>query len=161
MSDEIIELLREVKRLGQRYYQLTGKPLGVTAEVAEYEAFRLLGITLVEVRNPGFDAIADRDGQVVRYQIKGRCFDRRIEKGQRVGSLSLDKEWDAALLVLLDPDFEAREIWEASRDSLTSLLTNPGSRARTERGQIAVKQFKRAGKCIWRSTPQNSNEAPR
>lgn len=59
MSEEIVELLREAKQLGQRYYKLTGKPLGVTAEVAEYEAFRLLGITLVEVRNPGFDVIAD------------------------------------------------------------------------------------------------------
>lgn len=155
MSEEIIDLLREAKQLGQRYYQLTGKPLGVTAEVAEYEAFRLLGLTLVEVRNPGFDAISERDGRVVRYQIKGRCFDHRIGSGQRVGSLSLKKEWDVALLVLLDPDFEAREIWEASRDALTPLLTNPGSKSRTERGQIGVNQFKRVGKCIWRKPARN------
>jgi hypothetical protein len=156
MSDDIITLLREAKELGQRYYQLTGKPLGVTAEVAEYEAFRLLGVTLAEVRNPGFDAIATRDDRVVRYQIKGRCFDHRSRRGQRVGSLSLEKEWDAALLVLLDPDFEAREIWEASRDALKPLLTDPGSKARTERGQIGVSQFKRVGTCIWRRGTEHS-----
>ena len=34
----IMDLLREAKQLARQYYTLTGKPLGVTGEVAEYEA---------------------------------------------------------------------------------------------------------------------------
>ena len=148
-ADEMLEILRDAKTLAQRYYRATGKPLGVTGEVAEYEAARLLHLTLASVRQVGFDAIGYRNDQPVHYQIKGRCFDIRRTGGQRVGSLSLNKPWDAALLVLLDPDFETREIWEASRESLAPLLTAPGSRARTERGQVGVKQFTRAGHRIW------------
>jgi len=148
-TDDMFEILRAAKAIAQRYYRATGKPLGVTGEVAEYEAARLLGLTLSTVRQLGFDAVGYRDGQQVRYQIKGRCFDPVRANGQRVGSLSLEKPWDAALLVLLDADFETREIWEASRESLTPLLATPGSRARTERGQIGVKQFMRVADRIW------------
>lgn len=35
---EILEVLREAKVIARRYYDLTGKPLGITSEVAEYEA---------------------------------------------------------------------------------------------------------------------------
>jgi hypothetical protein len=43
---ELKELLRQAKQLAVRYYQLTQKPLGVTGEVAEYEAAQKLGLTL-------------------------------------------------------------------------------------------------------------------
>lgn len=150
MADELLQLLRETKSLAQRYYRLTSKPLGVTGEVAEYEASRLLGVRLSDARQAGFDAVGDRDGVEITYQIKGRCFDVTLRSGQRVGSLSLKKKWDAVLLVLLDPNFETRAIWEASRSQLTPALTRPGSRARLERGQIGVNQFLRVASCVWR-----------
>ena len=51
--------------------------------------------------------------------------------------------------MLLDPDFETREIWEATRAELLPLLTNGDSKARTERGQVGVNQFKRVGRKVW------------
>lgn len=39
-----MRLLKEAKLLAREYYSLTGKPLGVTGEVAEYEAGRILGV---------------------------------------------------------------------------------------------------------------------
>lgn len=56
-SDPLFAVLRDVKLLARRYYELTGRPLGVTAEVAEYEAARLLGVDLSPVRQSGYDAI--------------------------------------------------------------------------------------------------------
>jgi len=53
MSDrdrEILEFLSQAKQIAQRYRALTGKPLGITGEVAEYEAARLLDLKLVEAR---------------------------------------------------------------------------------------------------------------
>ena len=51
-----IAILEEVKSLAVEYYQLTGKPLGVTGEIAEMEAAKLLDLELAEARTPGFDA---------------------------------------------------------------------------------------------------------
>jgi hypothetical protein len=47
-------LLREAKKLAQKYLALTGKPLGITGEVAEYEAAaRILGLELTAAREAG------------------------------------------------------------------------------------------------------------
>ena len=43
------ELIGEVKVLAREYYLLTGRPLGVTGEIAEYEAARILGLKLAPV----------------------------------------------------------------------------------------------------------------
>jgi hypothetical protein len=34
-TKRVFELLREVKLLAREYYELSGKPLGVTGEIAE------------------------------------------------------------------------------------------------------------------------------
>ncbi|WP_256574037.1 hypothetical protein [Pseudomonas sp. NFACC24-1] len=44
INAEIFEVLRDAKVLARRYYRLTGKPLGITGEVAEYEAATKLGL---------------------------------------------------------------------------------------------------------------------
>lgn len=56
-SERVFELLREAKKLAQEYYLITGKPLGITGEVAEYEAARLLGLELSAARQSGYDAL--------------------------------------------------------------------------------------------------------
>ncbi|WP_193041193.1 MULTISPECIES: hypothetical protein [unclassified Pseudomonas] len=45
-TDEVYQILSDAKALARRYYRLTGKPLGVTGEVAEYEAARILNLEL-------------------------------------------------------------------------------------------------------------------
>ena len=51
-------ILAAVKPLVVEYYALTGKPLGVTGEVAEYVAAETLGdLELVEARTAGYDAL--------------------------------------------------------------------------------------------------------
>lgn len=64
------EILAAVKPLAVEYYQLTGKPLGVTGEVAEYVAAEHLGLELCAARNMGFDAKRGEE----RIQIKGRAY---------------------------------------------------------------------------------------
>jgi hypothetical protein len=51
------EILATIKTLAAEYYRLTGKPLGVTGEIAEYVAAETLGLELVPPRTPGHDAI--------------------------------------------------------------------------------------------------------
>src|SRR3990172_11362816 len=85
-------ILNEVRRLAIQYRTETGKPLGVTAEIAEFEAARLLGLELSEARQPGYDAVRLHGSGPRRLQIKGRCILGDSKPGQRVGSIKLDKE---------------------------------------------------------------------
>lgn len=140
-------LLAEAKKLAQEYRGLTGKPLGITGEVAEYEAARLLGVTLTPARTAGYDAVRKSDGR--SYQIKGRCLLPGGKPGQRLGSIRVAKEFDAVLMVLLDENFEATEIHEAGRDAVIAALNAPGSRARNERGALAVSKFMSIGRKVW------------
>jgi hypothetical protein len=148
-STRLFELLREAKLLGKEYYELTGRPLGITGEVAEYEAARLLGIELSSVRQTGYDAVRRNRRKNERLQIKGRCLLPGAKPGQRLGSIDLEKPWDVVLMVLLDERFEATAIYEADRLAIAEALTKPGSRARNERGQLGVSKFKSIGRRIW------------
>lgn len=145
----ILHILAEAKALAAEYYRLTGRPLGVTGEMAEFEAIRILGLELAAVRQSGYDAIRRENGREVKLQIKGRCYGPDAKPGQMVGGIQLAKEWDAVLMVLLDRDFDAIEIWEANRASITEALTKPGSVARNNRGAMHVSKFKRIGKRAW------------
>ena len=147
-------LLAEAKKLAQRYRALTGKPLGITGEVAEYEAARLLGVTLTPARQAGYDATETHGGKVRRLQIKGRCILENSKPGQRLGSIGIKKEFDAVLLVLLDGNFDATVIYEASRKAVIAALTKPGSKARNERGALSVAKFKSIGHVRWQRAPQ-------
>ena len=148
--DKLVALLGEVKRVAKEYRDVTGRPLGITGEVAEYEAAQLLkGVELAPVRQAGYDAIRRSATGVERLQIKGRCVRAGSKAGQRIGGIDLTKEWDSVVLVLLDEHLEAVQIYEADRASITLALTAPGSRARNERGQLAVSKFKAIGRRVW------------
>ena len=148
-SGRILEILCEAKRLAQEYRALSGKPLGITGEVAEYEAARHLGVELTVARQAGYDATEIEDGVRRRLQIKGRCLLDQSKRGQRLGSIDTKKEWDSVLMVLLDSDFEATHIFEAERGAVLKALSAPGSKARNERGALSISKFKAIGVLRW------------
>lgn len=148
-TDEVYQILRDAKALARRYYHITGKPLGVTGEVAEYEAARLLDLKLQLARQAGYDATEVRNGTTLRIQIKGRYFPNLKLRGGRVGSIDLKQEFDTVLLVLLDADYNAFQIYEADRSAVEALLTRPGSKARNERGSVGISQFKAISSLRW------------
>ncbi len=157
MKDENVtrvrQILATVKPLAAEYYRLTGKPLGVTGEVAEYVAAQMLRLKLVPARTVGHDALRGKE----RIQIKGRAYGE-TKKSQRLGVIKPGAPCDTVLLVLLDnATMEAREIWQAPYDSVCECLARPGSKARA-RGALSVSAFKRLAKCVWKDKPKrNSN----
>jgi hypothetical protein len=130
--------------------RLTGKPLGVTGEVAEYEAARILGLELTPARQAGYDAVEIRNGATRRLQIKGRCLLPGCKPSLRLSRIDVLKNFDAVLMVLLDEHFDATAIYEADRDAIVAALTKPGSRARNEKGALGVSKFKSIGRLRWR-----------
>ena len=149
-EDRVLVLLREAKSIAQEYRQLTGKPLGITGEVAEYEAARILGVKLTPARQPGYDAVEEKFGAMKRLQVKGRCLLEGHKPGQRLGTIRTEQEWDAILMVLLDQNFDAVEIYQAERPAVICALMAPGSKARNERGSLSITKFKSIGKLRWR-----------
>jgi len=146
VQEEIEDILSAVKNLASRYKKLTGKPLGVTGEVAEYNAAKLLGLELAEARTAGYDATGFGDRKI---QIKGRCLCEKPKPGQRLGSIRLEHEWDSVLLVLMNELYDVVEIWEALRPEVEAALLLPGSKARNERGALSVNKFKQIGQKLW------------
>lgn len=141
------EILERARRAAIDYYELTGKPLGITGEFGEYLTAKILGLQLVGARSPGYDAL-DEVGR--KIQIKARAIPKNKKlTGQRLGSIRLDHEWDCVMLILLDERFEPQAIFEAARGPLEAALTKPGSKARNERGALAVSQFTNLGRQVW------------
>jgi len=52
-------------------------------------------------------------------------------------------------MVILDANFEATEIHEASRDAILKALAVPGSKARNERHALGVSQFRKIATRRW------------
>jgi hypothetical protein len=153
VSDVTIERIREilatVKPLAAEYYRLTGKPLGVTGEVAEYVAAETLGLVLADARTPGYDAIRQTPDGPQRIQIKGRAYGDDAKPGQRISRIKTDAACDAVLLVLLDNrTLDAREMWEAPFTAVAARLAVPGSKSR-DRGALGVSEFKRLACRVW------------
>lgn len=55
-------ILAQVKRLAQEYRAATCKPLGITGEVAEFEAARILNLELTRAWQVGYDAVENVNG---------------------------------------------------------------------------------------------------
>src|SRR5689334_23052207 len=73
-TKRVEDILAAAKALAVEYYQLTGKPLGVTGEVSEYIVAKVLRLKLAPPRTPGYDATRKRGGKLECIQIKGRAF---------------------------------------------------------------------------------------
>ncbi len=147
--DPVFKILAEAKKIAQEYQIVTGKPLGITGEVAEYEAARILGVALTPARQAGYDATETRDGKIFHLQIKGRRTLEGSKPTQRIGSIDIKKKFDAVLLVLLDGNFDATIIYEAPREAVIGALTKPGSKSRNERGSLGISQFKSIAHVRW------------
>ena len=143
-------LKTDAKALAVRYYELTGKPLGITGELAELESAELLGLTLTGARTPGFDAYRSRNGIQERIQIKGRAVDALDRYRGRCPSIKCGDQFEYVLTVLLDrKTLDVLEIWEASEEAVSARLIAPGSKARNERNSMGLSQFKSIATKIW------------
>jgi hypothetical protein len=143
------KLIAQARQLAAEYRRTMGKPLpGISAEIAEFDAMRLLGL---EPRVPrgegGYDAVDPNRGNK-RVQIKARTIFDEEKGGQRVGQLKLGQDWDSVILVLMDESYEPYEIYEADRADLEDFVDQSSS-SRAKRGALSVARFKIIGRLLW------------
>jgi len=145
------KLITEARRLAADYRRATGKPLaGVSGEIAQHDAIRLLDLELCNPPLAGCDATGSsgsRKGKKV--QIKGRTIFDEAKTGQRIGQLKMEQEWDLVVLVLLDEELETFEVYEASRAELKEAMAVGGSSKRAKRGAMSVAKFKIISRLVW------------
>jgi len=146
------KLISEARRIAADYRRATGKTLGgVTGEIAENDAARLLNLELSEDKNSGFDAIGKGKREGKKIQIKGRAIFDNTKSTQRIGQLKVNQEWDSVLLVLMNEDFEPVEIFEAERSNLIESLDETSDSKRNKRGAMSVSRFKHLAHLVWSS----------
>lgn len=144
------KLIAEARKLASDFRRATGKPLaGVSVEIAEYDAARLLNLELVRNEAVGYDAIGHGEREGKRIQIKGRTIFDEGKKGQRIGQLSIEQPWDSVVLVLMDDNHEAYEIYEAQRADIVAALQDAEGSKRNKRGAMSVAKFKHISKLVW------------
>lgn len=132
MTDQISKLLNQARHLAQTYKALTGKPLGITGEIGEFEAAKHLGLSLVPARQMGMDAKAIKTvtylnglkvhkGDGIEIKTRSLSLDG-LKKTQSVSKLNRRGEWDFLALVLLDETYNAKEIYLAGRKDVLAEL---------------------------------------
>ena len=143
------KLISEARRIAAEYRRTTGKPLGISAEIARHDACHHLELDPQEDA-VGYDATGlSGQRKNFRFQIKGRAIFDEKKGGQRIGQIKLEQDWDKILLVLMDEDFETTEIYEASRQEILDDMDEAGSSNRSKRGAMSVARFKRLAHLVW------------
>jgi len=143
------KLIEQARQLAADFKQMTGKPLpGVSNEIAEHDAVKLLDLELCDDRSQGFDARrALTSVGPKRVQIKARAIFNDNYRGQRLGQLKLDKEWDSVVLVLMNDRYQAFEILEARREDIVDNINDNSSRMK--RGAMSVAKFRNIATLVW------------
>lgn len=150
------KLISEARRIAADYRRATGKTMGgVSGEIAENDAARLLNLELVNDASLGYDAIGKGEREGKKIQIKGRAIFDESKSGQRIGQLKVTQEWDSVVLVIMNDDFEPVEIYEANREDLSESLDDKG--ARNKRGAMSVARFKHLANLVW--TPEQDDNS--
>ncbi|MFV2056744.1 MAG: hypothetical protein ACC707_09770 [Thiohalomonadales bacterium] len=145
---DVDKLMAEARKLAANYRKMTGKALGISSEIALHDVIRLMNLVAVPVQQGGFDAIGKGAIEGKRIQIKGRTVSPDSKQNQRIGQIKMDQEWDSVMLVVMNEDYEALEIYEAERESIMEAVGKSNAK-RKNRGALTVTRFKHIAKAVW------------
>ena len=101
------------------------------------------------MKSGGYDAIGRGDREGMRVQIKGRVIFDEEKSGQRIGQLKLDQDWDSVVLVIMDENYDAFEIYEGEREEIENAIEETAKSARKKRGAMTVARFKMISRLVW------------
>jgi len=157
---DVDKLMLQARKLAADYRRATGKPLGISNEIAVHDVIRLMKLVPAEPGAGGYDAIGtgSREGRYI--QIKGRTIFDDSKGGERIGQVKMDQEWDSIMLIIMDEDYEPSEIFEATREAIIEAMADISPK-RAKKGALSVARFKAIGEIVWSSAdaPRNSEAA--
>ncbi|HEC18976.1 MAG TPA: hypothetical protein ENI97_06490 [Gammaproteobacteria bacterium] len=156
---DVDKLMHEARKLAADYRRATGQALGISSEIATHDVIRLMHLVPAEPGAGGYDAIGTgpREGKYI--QIKGRTIFSDKKGSQRIGQIKVEQDWDSIMLILMDENYEPREIYEAEREAIMT-AAGEGSEKRAKRGAMSVAKFKAIGTLVWSADgPQEEDVA--
>ncbi len=139
---DLDKLMSETRRLAVEYRKTTGQTLPVSADLANYDAIRLLNMKKPETPLSGVDAIYED----LKVLIKGRVIFSSNKKGLRIGQLNVNGQWDVVVVVVFDDEYQPQFLYQASREVLEDALKNASKNAR---GALTLERFKALSKIVW------------
>lgn len=145
---DVDKLMTDARKLAASYRRATGKTLGISTEIAVHDVIRLLKLIPAEPGAAGYDALGTGKREGRRIQIKGRTIFNDAKGGQRIGQIKIEQEWDSVMLILMNEDYEADKIFEASRAAITDAIAG-SSANRAKRGAMSVARFRAIGTLVW------------
>lgn len=140
------KLMSEARRLAAEYRRETGKTLAISGEIALSDAIQILELTPAPEDAEGYDAVRERDGREDRIQVKARVMFDDTRRAPRLGQLRMEQSWDTLVLVLMDENYEAVEIYEAGREPIAAALAEVKP---NRRGSLSVARLRRLGRLAW------------
>ncbi len=152
---DVDKLMLEARKLAAQYRVATGKPLGISSEIAVHDVIRLMNLKPVEASHAGYDAVGTGPREGRRIQIKGRTVSDDPKNNQRIGQVKVDQDWDSVMLVLMNDLYEPLEIYEAQRDNILEAVANTSTKRRN-RGALSVAKFKHIAQLVWSAQAQKA-----
>jgi len=149
------KLMLEARKLAAEYRRATGKPLGISNEIAVYDVIRIMNLEAVDANAGGYDAIGKGEREGRRIQIKGRSIVSGSTSSHRIGQIKIEQKWDSVMLILLDENYEPVEIHEADRETIVNVVKQ-SSKKRRNRGAMSVARFKNIGQCVWSQSKEST-----
>jgi hypothetical protein len=147
---DVDKLMLEARKIAAEYRRATGKPLGISSEIAKFDVARLMDLELSDQPHTGgYDAIGHGSREGKRIQIKGRAVFDETKSTQRIGQLKIEQQWDSVMLIMMDESYEPVEIYEAEREDILEALQDSGKSKRSKRGAMSVAKFKIISRLVW------------
>ena len=134
-------LMEQARSLAADFRSSTGKTLPVSAEIALYDAARLLSLQPVDESVAGID-LTDANDEF-RFQVKSRVIFPGAKSAPRIGAINTSGEWTHVLLVIMNEAYEATELFALDRESALTEVSGGKKNAMT------VAKFKVLGECLW------------
>ncbi|MDH5228707.1 MAG: hypothetical protein OEZ58_14685 [Gammaproteobacteria bacterium] len=153
------KLITEARRLAAEYRKATGNPLGISSEIAEFDAANLLDLELLKDKPGGYDAVGRGEREGKRIQIKGRAIFDETKGGQRIGQMKTDQDWDSLVLVIMNAEYEPVEIYEADREIVENAIDEQKNSNRKKRGAMSLAKFKKIAHLAWTSEAKDSDNS--
>jgi len=141
-------LIEQTRLVAADYYRTTGKALPVTAELARFDAVKLLNLRKLDDES-GVDALSADASE--KYLIKGRVIFKSGKARQKLGQISFDSDWTHLLMVIYDRDYDPDTIYKVDRDIIERELEK---KPKDRRGSMTVAKYKAIGQLIWTKDEQ-------
>jgi hypothetical protein len=143
------KLIAQARILAAEYRETMGKPLpGISSEIAQHDAIRLLQLEPKSKDAIGYDAI-DPARNDLRILIKSRAVMDESKSNPRLGQLNVNQDWDSVVLVIMNDKYMPVEIYEAYRDELEEAIYEAKESSRAKRGAMTVGKFKKLARLAW------------